>query len=239
MGYGGIVNDIADPFGLGNTSGPGVPNAGKVGNNYLNLIQGFSQGQPTIFGAEATYKPQYTALDLSQLATAMPSIAAMFSNALPSATATVTGANPGQAGLLNTLTQSATDQLNAGSNLDPQLTRLFQQSTRGAQAARGLGYGPSDVFNESLGLTEFGNTLRQQREQFAGSVAGMNNAYETQPTLQLLTNMMSPALSVSQGSGPTVIPPSQSYDTFNTAYNARAAANIDAANNAAAANNSY
>jgi len=239
MSYGGLINTIVDPFGVGDPESPKPPRVGAVGKDYLGLINAFSQGAPTAFNTEQQFKPQYNALNLSQLANTIPSLTSILGNNTGTASSIVRSLNPGQSTLMDSLTKSATDQLGAGASLDPDLTRLFQQSTRGAQAARGLGMGPSDAFNESLGLTQFGNDLRTQREQFAGNVAGMNDQFETQPAFNLLTQLPSIGQALNQGSGPSIIPSNQSYDTFNTAYNARAASNIAGANNAAASANSY
>jgi hypothetical protein len=228
MGVGGLITGIMGATGGAPSSSP--PNTGRVGKDYLSLVNAYSKGAPTVFNTEQTYKPQYSDLDLSVLAKAMPSLTGMMGASSPDISALVRSINPGQTNLMDSLTRSATDQLNAGSSLDPDLTRLFQQSTRGAQASRGMGFGPSDAFNESLGLTQFGNDLRTQREQFAGNVAGMNNQYETAPALNLLTQLPQMGQAISQGSVPSIIPSSESSDLMSTAYNARAASNIGNAN---------
>jgi hypothetical protein len=239
MGYGGVLNTIVDPFGVGDTGTPNTPRPGKVGQDYLGLINAYAKGAPTVFNTEEQFKPAYNALNLSELSKSIPALTGFLSDNTGKASDIVRNLNPGQANLMDSLTTSANDQLNAGASLDPQLERLFQQSTRGAQAARGMGFGPSDAFKESLGMTEFGNDLRTQREQFATNVAGANSQYETQPALNLLTQLPAEGMALNQASGPSIIPSNQSYDAFNTAYNARAAANIAGANNSAAAANSY
>lgn len=239
MGYGGIVNKIIDPFGIGAVDAPKTPKPGKVGQDYLGLINAYAQGTPTILQTEQTYRPQFTQLDLDQLQSVIPTFSNILRSASPDASAIVRGINPGQTELLDSLTRSATAQLNAGADLDPALERIFTQSVRGGQAARGLGYGPADVLEESTALTGLGNTLRREREGFAGTVAGLNNQFETAPALELLTSIPTFSEAISRGSGPTIMPGAQTYDAFNTAYNARAAASIAGANNAAAIDSSY
>lgn len=228
MGLGGLVTGITGMTGGTPTSSP--PKPGKVGQDYLGLIQAYSKGMPTIFDTESKYKPQFTDLDLAGLQSVLPMFTNILKTASPDAAALVRNINPGQTGLLDSMTRTAQQGLDAGTDLDPQLARLFQQSTRGAQAARGMGHGPADVFDESMGLTQLGQTLRQQRQDFAGTVAGLDNQFETGPALNLLTQIPTASESISRGSGPTLIPQSQSYDAFNTAYNARAASNIGNAN---------
>jgi len=84
-------------------------------------------------------------------------------------------ANPGAAGLLDSLTSNASRDLSYGTELTPAEKVQLNQSVRGGQAARGMGFGPSDVFNESLADTGMGQELYAQRE---GAAQGLV------PTLQ-------------------------------------------------------
>jgi hypothetical protein len=116
---------------------------------------------------------------------------------------------------MDKLTGSANSDLDAGASLDPGLQQLSQQATRQGQAARGLGYGPGDAMQESMAMTQFGNQLRQQRQQNAMGVGDWATRLFTAPAMSLL-----------QSTGPTIIPGGQNYDVFNTAYNAQASADI-------------
>lgn len=215
--------------GAGNVS---APNTRGVGKDYSNLLNSYLGGSGAIFNNQATYQPQYDQLNLSQLLQTIPQLTNSLTSNAGSASNIVRSINPGQTGLLDSLTKSATDQLGAGASLDPDLQKLFEQSSRGAQAARGLGYGPSDAFNESLGMTQFGNDLRTQRENFAGNVAGMNNQYETTPALNLLTQIPGMAMSVNGSSGPSLAPPSLTGQFLTMPYQGRLqAAGQTAANN--------
>ena len=84
-------------------------------------------------------------------------------------------ANPGAAGLLDTLTSDTSRDLSYGTQLTPAEQYQMNQSVRGAQAARGMGYGPSDVFNETFANTNYGQQLYQQR---------LSDAQGLVPTLQ-------------------------------------------------------
>jgi hypothetical protein len=116
---------------------------------------------------------------------------------------------------MDSLVSNANSELNAGADLDPGLARVSQQATRAAQAARGLGNGPGDAMQESMAMTQFGNQLRQQRQQNAAGVADLGTRLFTAPAMSLLGS-----------AAPSIIPGSQSYDVFNTAYNAKASADI-------------
>lgn len=137
---------------------------------------------------------------------------------------------------MDLLTKSASEQLGAGASLDPSLKAVTEQSIRGGQAARGLGYGPSDVLEESRSLTSLGDQLRQERQGFGMNVAGANAAYNM-PLMSMLSGQSAApgaAGSEAKTSGPTLFPTTQSYDMFNTLYNAQSASNIAGANNMAA-----
>ena len=80
-------------------------------------------------------------------------------------------ANPGAAGLLDQLSATAQQQLGYGTQLTQPEQFQLNQSVRAGQAARGMGQGPSDVFQESMADTNMGQNLLQQREGAAGGAA--------------------------------------------------------------------
>jgi len=212
MGYGGIINKAADPFGWGDPSPPKTPAPGKVGQDYLGLIQAFSQGAPTVFGMEQQWKPQYIAENVKNISTyGAPAVAAY------------RGADPEQAALSSAMTRDATVGIDAGSRLDPAQLRLSNQYTRAGQAARGLGFGPADAYQETGDATRMGVQLQNDRRDYAGRVSLLNQNTNAQALGAL-------------NAGPTIMPADQNYDIFNTAYNARSATSIAAANNEAAGN---
>lgn len=198
MGLGGLVNGIMGA--TGNSPKIGTPNPTGVGKDFSGLLQAYINGQPDILTAEQTYKPQYAKLEQSLL---------------PGGVDALRKATPGASSLIDKLTQSASEQLNSGANLDPALRQVTEQSLRGGQAARGLGFGPSDAVTESTALTGLGNTLRQQRQGFAGSTAALG-----------LSSYLPAAMQMTGSAGPTIVNPSAVYDMFNTAYNAKASSNI-------------
>lgn len=139
----------------GTTTTPG--NAGFL-SEYQNQIM------PTLTGAETAANTQVRQANLND-ATAMT----------PQVVAGERAANPGAAGLLDSLTSSANNELSYGTELTPEEQLQTNQSVRGASAARGMGFGPSDVFNESIADTGMGQQLLTQRQQTAQSLV---------PTLQ-------------------------------------------------------
>jgi hypothetical protein len=263
MGYGGVINTIADPFGIGNTGSPATPNPRRVGSDYSSLIAAYLASQPAIFASESMFKPQYTALDLNNLSTVLnggngaPGVVddmigansrmrtanlADFQRLSPDAIKTYRSINPGGGALLTKLTDQASAGLDAGSRLTPEQLSTLDDTVRGAQGARGVSYGPASAYSEILANSQFGQDQLTKRQQFAGNVLNMNEA-DTNQIFQSIAPLIggdsqAPAFAqaVASGSGPTLMPGNQSYDLFNTAYNARSASNIAGANNAAAEN---
>ena len=78
--------------------------------------------------------------------------------------------NPGAANLLDQLTTTTGTELGYGTELTPAEKTQLNQSVRGGAAARGMGFGPSDVFNESMAQTGMGQSLLQQRMGSAESL---------------------------------------------------------------------
>lgn len=86
------------------------------------------------------------------------------------------GANPQQKQLVDRLNTEAMDGLNAGYNLPPGLARTVSQSARTAQADRGMGYGPSDAYAETLATSDAAANYYGQNFNRATQVAGINQA---------------------------------------------------------------
>lgn len=162
----------------------------------------------------------------------------------PRAAQAVRGTNPQQTALMDALTSTASSRLAAGTELDPATRARVTQSVRNNWASRGLGAAPAAQLDEAVNLATSGQDLLNQREQAAAGAVGLENQTVTQPALGIAANdqglagtamgLTGAATGLASGPGATMINPSQSYDMFNTAYNARAAANIAAANNQAA-----
>lgn len=83
------------------------------------------------------------------------------------ATDAARAADPNRARLIDSLTASAQAGLDAGTRLTPNQAREFAQATRTAQAARGMGYGPADLYAEAATQGQAGVALQQQRQAAA------------------------------------------------------------------------
>lgn len=116
----------------------------------------------------------------------------------PAATNAVQWADPQQGQLIDMMNQQAQQGLAYGSNLTPDEQTAMQQASRAAFAARGMTGSNSELADELLKQFNLGQSLLQQRQNFAGNVAGYNNAYVTSPAWQLMT-AQSPAFGTAQG----------------------------------------
>jgi len=83
--------------------------------------------------------------------------------------------NPESAALLRLLTEDATGLVSGGSN--PYEDRELTQSIRGAQAARGMGFGASDALGELLGLDRSRESRRMARGNYGAGIAALGKSY--------------------------------------------------------------
>ena len=68
---------------------------------------------------------------------------------------------------------TAQSNLALGSSLSPEQEAELASYVRKGQATRGMGRGPTDIYQEALQKTSFGENLRQQRMQEARGAVGM------------------------------------------------------------------
>lgn len=160
----------------------------------------------------------------------------------PQAVQALRNADPMQAALIARLNQEASSGLDSGASVDPSLAHTIGQQFRSRAAANGLGFGLSDAVGEAFALGETGNRLRQQRQQFAQGIAGVNAATGADPALAILgrpsqaaggaQSFLGQGQSNAGGRGAPDFNPFNAYgsDLFNTNYNAAAAADIAGAN---------
>lgn len=154
-------------------------------------------------------------------------------------------ADPRSQNLLEEINRQALSELQLGATLDPSLRREVQQSVRAGQAARGFGFGPSDLQEEALFTGLKADQLRRERQQFATGVAGLNAATSQDPFLAVLgrpsqaaglgAGLLQGGAASAAGAKPGLFDPFHPYaaDVYNTNFNALAAREIAGANNTA------
>lgn len=133
-------------------------------------------------------------------------------NLTPQYLANERAANPGAAGLLDNLTSNANRDLSYGTELTPAEKTQLNQSVRGGEAARGMGNGPADVFDESMADTGFGQSLYQQRQGEAQGLVPTLQNFWGNPTAAISGMGSSGGMSASQltTTGAGLSAPSQS-----------------------------
>ena len=183
---------------------------------------------PKVLAAEKQYQPQYTDLNISQLGQSLQGLQGIYGEAMPGlidyqnqlSEADIAQQQKympqfvqqfrqgaGSANLLSQLQSQAEEGLAAGSNLTPEQQRIAQQQARSAYAARGMGTGNRAIGAEIMSQYGMGEALRQQRQQFAGQVAGQLESsgvpqyYNTtyQPMSQTLSGLAGQASGLMSG----------------------------------------
>ena len=152
-------------------------------------------------------------------------------------------ANPEQAALMAELNKQALSDLQLGGQLNASEQRDLQQAARGAQAARGFGYGINDAAIESWAQMQGSDQKRRQRQGFAQSMAGLNQSNSVDPFMAILgrPSSMTPAMTGSfvgqaQGFNPgAMFSPESQYaaDIYNQNYQGQLAARTATAKNRA------
>lgn len=104
----------------------------------------------------------------------------------PEARAAILASNPDSAALLERLNAQAISGLDAGTGFTPEEARQVQQASRAAFAARGLGGTNTAIADELLQQFNLGQQLLRQRQGFAQSVLGNNQAVIGDPFMQIL-----------------------------------------------------
>jgi hypothetical protein len=191
-----------------------------------NRVQGISLlGRDNIpggtMGLYREVMPQYTDLMSAANSASRAADAADLQQYGPQMVAAMMQADPEAYRLMQQLTTQAGDELALGSELDPSQLRLVQQSVRAGQANRGLGYGAADQYAETLGVSSFGQALKEGRQSQAGRVLALRRALSGDASNLVLgrnnaagsqaQNAFSQAAGISAGAGPGLFNPESAY----------------------------
>jgi len=149
--------------------------------------------------------------------------------------------NPEGASLLRSINALRQEELANPFAMTPAQRRESEQAVRGAQAARGFGFGPTDAFTEAMYLGDRQRNLYNERMAGAAQTIGLNQSFYGDPFQQILgrPSGSNPQAVVAQAQG---FGPQQVFDPYNQYFgeayasnaNAQNAANIAQKNNQAA-----
>jgi len=198
-------------YGTGTTAAPGISSAGNGWNNTNRTGQsalmrslgvpngGYNRGnlqpnQPAPVAPTLNLPSSPGLLGMaSQIGTTQrQGNISDWSNLSPLALAAIKASNPQLAGLIDQMMTQSGNELNLGSNLDPAMMRQMQQTVRARQAGMLGGTGNAGDYGEALALGTFGENLRQQRFQNAGTAAGISGSYYTPQLNNLMTQTYNP-----------------------------------------------
>jgi len=211
-----------------------APPARNYGKETRDTLQAQIDLMPDLYAAEQEFQPQFAQLqmDIAKSMTpqlldmyeeTQPRLAAMDRQTLaaqreadiaavedlgPRAMEALDQMDTQKSGLMKTLMAQAQEEVDAGGSLTGREARQYQQNVRGSQAARGMGYGPSDALYEAAEL-QMGSERRQaQRRQNAMQTLAMRQATTADPFMAILgrpsaVNPMAAAAVAGQGQGYT------------------------------------
>lgn len=250
------ASDILGLTGKSKSGGKNKTGQPKYLTKYNNLLGALIGSQGKMYDSEAMYSPKYTELGLKNLGTTItgnqetPGLLDLYgqtvksgisnvANNSPAAMEAITKADPATAGLYDKLTAEANRGLDLGANLDPSLTRLATQSVRSQNSGMLGGTGNAGDYAQALGLSQFGQGLKQNRQAFAQDVAGERTNYFGNWIKSLMNpasgnTLLSAGLGVSGPAGQSGVTSDQNSNLLNTAFGTQMAQNMNTANNRAA-----
>lgn len=153
-----------------------TPNAAEYGW----LMDMYGGQLPKALATEQSMGPQFAQARTDTLDAALNGL-----NGQPGLESTylsaVRGGDPQSAALSDTLATAATNDLALDNRLDPNQQHAMEQNVRTGQAARGMGYGNTDVFQEMMMKSGYGDQLRQQRRGFADLIQQQRQSLAATP----------------------------------------------------------
>ena len=178
------------------------PNINRVSQDFEGLVRAYLGQQDELYANEAEFKPKYAELNTGLYNGA---VSDAFTKLLPGARTAVREASPEATGLYDQVAAQASDLVRANGELDPAMERQVQQSVRAAQAARGLGYGPGDVAQETFYQGQTREARRLNNMTVAGDIAKLGQTYWGMPAYGTTATGALRAGEVAVGAGPSVV----------------------------------
>jgi len=185
------------------------PKPRDSGEEYSSMLDTQIEYAPKLLELEREYAPQYAQLEVDTLAQTLPQLTELYAQYMPELAAAEAqnrramiegdlqtikdysddvrmAVDPQRERLLSALATRAEEDLALGSSISPEMEREFQQSVRAGQAARGFGYGTSDIAAEAAFTAGQKDAMRNQRSQFAANVVNLKASAGVDPFMALL-----------------------------------------------------
>lgn len=172
-------------------------------------------GQTGLFDVLGQAAPAFQNLGTQSANLARTADIAALNQYLPGLQQWYNQATPEQAALRTAISGNALDQLNLGTQLDPDTLNRITSGVRGSWANRGLGTSSPAMLDEAMQLYGGGQNLLQQREQNA--ISSLGQLYQTQPNYAglILGEQGSLPAATSFLTGQQPLTYQQRYDPFN------------------------
>jgi hypothetical protein len=174
VGGASLIGGVAGSLG---SKGKKTTGIGRTVGAYSSALKSYYPDiTSTLFDVQQRGQPAYADLQARELARLQPGVAELLKNA-----------NPEEAALLQKMlgTANASD-LEYGAPLPPKLLRLTNQMSRQGQAARGMGFGPADVYGETGDAARLAADLVDRERSFAMDAAHAGYSFQTDPILRML-----------------------------------------------------
>lgn len=146
---------------------PAAPPPRTVLQEGRDTLTAFEQLFPQQFGIEEQAANKYAGLSEGIVSKYAPALTKSIRDL---------SATPESTAIYDELNRQASEELHAGSTLTPSMRRELEQYTRAGAAARGFGYGPSDLTSEVMTLGSAGEELKGRRRGFAQDVLSFDTA---------------------------------------------------------------
>lgn len=196
---------------------------------YLDL---YGATVPELSRVQSTANTDARKANLNDLSTLAPGVLTALRNA-----------NPGEANLMDLITQSATEQMQLGTQLDPNQMAEINRMVLGNWSNRGLGTSNPAQLDEALQYFAGGQDLLNRRTQTATNAVNLNQQTYSDPLMAML-GLTSNAPGAGQaltatGAGygsaqPSIVPTNDAMSMLGGAYTNQANQKIADANNKAA-----
>ena len=141
---------------------------------------------PQLMDIYESVQPRLAAMDRQTLSAQREADIGAIEELGPRAMAAMRAADPDKASLMDELNQQALSDLKLGGQLNAGEQRQLSQAARGAQAARGFGYGINDAAIESWAQLQGGTQRRRERQGFAQSMVGLSQQTQGDPFMAIL-----------------------------------------------------
>lgn len=199
-------NDPQDLPGQGLMRADNLNMSGVVAPEYNYAMESYYNSMPGMIGAQKSYDPLVTENRLTNLRTTLQgtdNVAGLPEQYRDA----VNAVNPQAADIFSELGRQYSGDLALGGSLNENQTHQVEQSVRAGQAARGLGNGNSDVFQEMMAKTGYGDALRERRQMGAGNFATGERNFAAVP------------VQASLGFSPTAMDPTFMKSMLSSVYN--------------------